>query len=206
MLQRNTYSLFRKPKLSSIHALSFISLVALILFISTTNVYSAQVTVEWNPNTEADIAGYQISSGPSSGNYDNFNAVVTQTSDTIQNLEEGQTYYIAARAIDTSNNKSDYSAEVVYTVPNNQPPVLNTIANIFTSEGATVTLNPTATDPDGDPLTFSYSGWMTTASYTTDYNDAGVHTVTVTVSDGFVPVSQDVKITVINSNQAQVYH
>jgi len=117
MLQRNTYSLFRIPELSSIHALSFISLVALILFISTTNVYSAQVTVEWNPNTEADLAGYQICSGLSSGNYDNFNAVVTQTSDTIQNLEEGQTYYIAVRAIDTSNNKSGYSAEVVYTVP-----------------------------------------------------------------------------------------
>ena len=296
MLQKNTYSLFRKPKLSSIHALSFISLVALILFISITNVYSAQVTVEWNQNTEADIVGYQISSGPSSGNYDNFNAVVTQTSDTIQNLEEGQTYYSAARAIDTSNNKSGYSAEVVYTVPIldltapstptsiqattistsqinlswnassdnigvtgyriyrdstqiatafntayqdtglsssttyaytvsaydaagneseqssasstttniNQPPVLNTIANITVNEGATVALSPAATDLDGDALTYTYSGWMTSSSYTTNYTDAGTHTVTVTVSDSILVDTQDVNITVLNTNQPPV--
>jgi PKD repeat protein len=37
---------------------------------------------------------------------------------------------------------------------------------------------------------------MTSASYTTGYNDAGVHTVTVTVSDGSLTDSQDVTITV----------
>jgi len=69
MLQNNTYSSFRKPELSSLHALSFISLVALILFIATTNVCSAQITLAWNPNTEPDLAGHKIYSGPSSGNY-----------------------------------------------------------------------------------------------------------------------------------------
>ena len=80
MLQKNTYSLFRKPELSSLYALFFISLVALILFISTTNVYSAQVTLAWDPNTEPYFAGYKIYSGPSSRNYDSVNDVGNQAS------------------------------------------------------------------------------------------------------------------------------
>jgi len=50
MLQKNTYSPFRKPELSSLHALPFIFIfLALILIISTTNVYSAQVAFFFNP-------------------------------------------------------------------------------------------------------------------------------------------------------------
>ncbi len=59
--------------------------------------------------------------------------------------------------------------------------MLDPISDIAVNEGDTVTLNPTATDPDGDALTYTYSGWMTSASYTTGYNDAGTYTVTVTV-------------------------
>ena len=61
-------------------------------------------------------------------------------------------------------------------------------------------LNPTATDLGGDVLTFSYAGWMTSNTYTTNYLDAGVHTVTVTVSDGNLADSQEVKVTVAEIN------
>ena len=54
----------------------------------------------------------------------------------------------------------------------NRPPVLDPIAGITVKEGDTITLNPTATDPDGDSLTFTYSGWMTSNTYTTNYDDA----------------------------------
>ena len=122
MLQKNTFSLFRKPELSCLHALSFISLVALILFISTTNVYSAQVTIAWNQNSEPDVGGYKIHSGPSSGNYNNVINVGNQTSYTFPDLVEDQTYYFVATAYDTSNNESGYSAEMVYNVPDITPP------------------------------------------------------------------------------------
>ena len=79
--------------------------------------------------------------------------------------------------------------------------MLDTIANITVSEGVTITLSPTATDPDGDALTYTYSGWMTSASYTTDYNDAGTHTVTVTVSDGKDTDSKSITITVDDINR-----
>ena len=62
--------------------------------------------------------------------------------------------------------------------------MLDKIKDIYLPEGETITISPTATDPDGDDLTYTYSGWMTSASYTTDNTDAGTHTVTVTVSDG----------------------
>jgi fibronectin type 3 domain-containing protein len=40
---------------------------------------------------------------------------------------------------------------------------------------------------------------MTSSSYTTNYSDAGTHTVTVTVSDGTLTDSQVANITVINT-------
>ena len=50
-------------------------------------------------------------------NYGTGNDVGNQTSYTFQNLDEGQMYYIAVTAYDTSDNESGYSAETVYTVP-----------------------------------------------------------------------------------------
>ncbi|MCP4002164.1 MAG: cadherin repeat domain-containing protein, partial [Gammaproteobacteria bacterium] len=75
-------------------------------------------------------------------------------------------------------------------------PVLDPIADITVAAGETVILNPSATDQDGDMITFSYAGWMTSGTYTTSYFDAGIHTVTVTVSDGILTDTQDVTITV----------
>ena len=48
---------------------------------------------------------------------------------------------------------------------------------------------------------------MTSASYTTDYTDAGTHLVTVTVSDGALTDSTDsldVTVKVLNKNRAPV--
>jgi len=84
----------------------------------------------------------------------------------------------------------------------NKPPVLKQIADITVNEGETVSFEPVATDPDGDKVTITYSGWMTEASYTTNYNDAGTHIVTVTASDSKESASQDVIVTVNNVNRA----
>jgi hypothetical protein len=85
--------------------------------------------------------------------------------------------------------------------PKNNKPVLQFIPNVDVNEGETVTLNPKASDADGDRLTYSYSGWMTANTKTTGYSDAGTHTVTVSVSDGISIVSQDVTVTVKDVNR-----
>jgi hypothetical protein len=113
----NSLSQFRKPGLFCLPALFFISLVTLLLLIFTTNVYSAQFTVAWNPNSESDLAGYKVYYGNSSGIYDNSVNVGNQTNYTIPNLAIGKTIYIAVTALDLSGNESVYSDEVIYNVP-----------------------------------------------------------------------------------------
>ncbi|MBU1613671.1 tandem-95 repeat protein, partial [Patescibacteria group bacterium] len=107
--------------------------------------------------------------------------------------------------IATDNYGGSDSEIIIITVNNvNRPPVLNPIVNIIINEGQTVTITPTASDPDGDSLTFSCSGWMNSSAYTTTYNDAGTHTVIVAVSDGELSDSQEVTVIVNNVNRPPV--
>ncbi len=77
------------------------------------------------------------------------------------------------------------------------------IADFFVVHlGTTVTINPTATDPDGDTVSFSYSGWMSDSNYVTRLGDAGTHPVTVTVSDGSLTDSRDITVNVNYYSQA----
>jgi hypothetical protein len=85
---------------------------------------AANVTLEWDPNPEPDIAGYEIYYGLSSRNYSEMINVGKYTSCTIGDLELGVTYYLAAKAYNTSGYRSDYSDEVRFTlgVPAEEPP------------------------------------------------------------------------------------
>ena len=87
----------------------------------------------------------------------------------------------------------------------NQPPDLSSIPNSLTkNEGQTITRAEIerATDPDGDTLTYTYSGWLTSLPYTTTYNDQGIHTLRVDVSDGTNMVGKNITVTVNNVNRA----
>ena len=107
--------------------------------------------------------------------------------------------------VTVSDGKSETEQEVYIVVsPLNQPPIMETIGDIIVSEGETVSLAPKATDPNGDEVIISYSGWMTEAEYKTNYEDAGIHTVTIIASDGISETKQDVKVTVKNVNRAPI--
>ncbi|HCT85919.1 MAG TPA: hypothetical protein DF296_12070, partial [Candidatus Margulisbacteria bacterium] len=54
----------------------------------------------------------------------------------------------------------------------NHIPSVSVPAIITADEGALVSINPVCSDPDGDTLSVSYSGWMNSSSYQTTYNDA----------------------------------
>jgi fibronectin type 3 domain-containing protein len=75
----------------------------------------------WDPNTEADLAGYNIYYGTATRGYGSPIDVGNQTEYTVNGLEEGQTYYFAAAAYDTNGNESDYSNEVSETIPVQEP-------------------------------------------------------------------------------------
>ena len=91
-------------------------------------------------------------------------------------------------------------------VSGNEPPAMSDIPDKSVDEGETVTFDPEVIDPDGDEVTITYSGWMDSSTYQTDYDDAGTHLVTVTASDGVHEVSQDVTVTVRDVNRAPEFN
>lgn len=115
--------------------------------------HAAQVSLAWDPNTESNLAGYKIYYGTSSRSYGDPICVINQTTCTIENLTEGQTYYFAATAYDTLGNESAYSEELVYTVPvsvfSNTPPTAS-IDTVTTTSDAPVTIDVLSNDRDAD--------------------------------------------------------
>ena len=85
----------------------------------------------------------------------------------------------------------------------NRAPVLE-VGDITVNEGESVKLIPEISDSDEDKVIVTYSGWMTSSTYETKYDDAGVYTVTVTASDGKAEVSKNIKVTVNDVNRAPV--
>jgi len=81
---------------------------------SSTAPKTANATVSWNANTEADLAGYRIYVGTKSGSYGVVGPfeVTNGTSFTVPNLPLGATYFFAVSAFDKSGNESAKSAEV----------------------------------------------------------------------------------------------
>jgi hypothetical protein len=74
-----------------------------------------QATLEWDANSEPDLAGYKLHYGTACGNYTSVVDVGNQTTYTLSGLTAGTTYYITATAYNTAGLDSTYSNEVVFT-------------------------------------------------------------------------------------------
>ena len=93
----------------------------------------------------------------------------------------------------------------------NQPPVLAAIGDRTVAEGANLSFTVSATDADGDPLTYSAFGLpqgaafnpaTRTFSWTPDFSQAGTYPgVTFRAHDPFGADSEAITITVTNTNQ-----
>jgi fibronectin type 3 domain-containing protein len=81
------------------------------IFMHTSIAWGKQVTLEWDANSEPNIAGYRVYFGSSSRNYDSIFDVGNETSCTISQLEEDEPYYFAVTAYDISAAESIYSNE-----------------------------------------------------------------------------------------------
>jgi hypothetical protein len=99
-------------------------LVAVAFVLMTARLASAQsVTLAWDANTEADLAGYIVHYGEQSGSYTKQVDVKKTTTATISSLTAGRTYYFAVQAYSTAGLKSPLSTPVQATIPTvSQPP------------------------------------------------------------------------------------
>jgi hypothetical protein len=75
------------------------------------------VSLDWNPNPDSSIAGYNVYYGNASRSYTSVTNVGNSTSVMVGGLLEGQTYYFAVTAYTYDGEESDYSEEFVYLVP-----------------------------------------------------------------------------------------
>ena len=88
--------------------------LSLLVFSIPNSSGSTQVTLEWSPNSEPDLAGYRVFLREEGQSYDYTNPSWegTDTTCTIYNLDETKTYYFVARAFDTEGLESGDSNEV----------------------------------------------------------------------------------------------
>jgi len=85
--------------------------------------FAATIQVNWNPNTEEDLAGYRLYVGTASGQYGEPVDVGNVTGHVMEiTPQHGATYYFALTAYDTSGNESGYSAEATCFIPDGVKP------------------------------------------------------------------------------------
>jgi hypothetical protein len=116
------------------------------------------VTVAWDENNPVPD-GYILYWGTSSGNYSDSQDVGAATQYTIPGLQDGLTYYFAAKAYDEDGNLSAYSEEISHTVatPNSSPATPSVPSGPAAGYiQANYTFSSTATDPENDILQYQY--------------------------------------------------
>lgn|GEM_PF-1387440 len=85
------------------------TLFVFFAILSTDPTWAGTATLFWNASPEGDLGGYRIYHGASSGSYTAVFDVGNVTQYTINNLTDGETYYFAVTAYDTSGNESGFS-------------------------------------------------------------------------------------------------
>jgi titin len=158
------------------------------------------VMAMWDPNNDLHTAGYRLYYGTSSGSFEVEIDVGNVTNYPVD-LRPGRTYYFRLRAYNASGQLGPPSEEASISLPN-QRPVLHTPGDIIVPSGP-VAGQLTASDPDGDPLTFAIQGLP--ASVVLDQSTgvvsgaigAGVYTVTISATDGTEQAQHTFRLTVV---------
>ncbi len=186
-----------------------------------------ETTLSWNTGSDTETPTnsltYNIKVGTTSNGNNILSGVIKagpgnvghMKSKKIVNLESG-TYYWSVQTIDSGFKKSGWSAESTFIIEEsaNQPPEIDAYgpADLTPSvdEGSSLDFTVVASDPETDPMTYSWlldsTEVSTTIEYTynPDYDAAGDHTMNITVSDGTDETSLIWDITVIDVNRAPV--
>ncbi len=86
-------------------------------FLFGSHAWAQSVTLEWDPNTEPDLAGYKVYYGTAPRTYGTPITLGKVTTYTVTGLTPGTTYYFAVTAYNTAGLESGFSNEVFATIP-----------------------------------------------------------------------------------------
>jgi len=151
---------------------------------------------------DGDLLTHSMTIVPTGASYID-NGDGTATFSWIPNYDQAGTY-IRVTFIVSDSELTDSTEITIIVHDVNRPPDISAIPDTLTKdEGDTITAAEIelATDPDGDALTYTYSGWFTSLPYTIGYEEQGEHILHVEVSDGTDSVGKDITITVNNVNE-----
>jgi len=173
----------------------------------------ADVTLEWKPNSEPDLAGYRAFARKegASYNYNSPNWSGTKNTCTLSNIENNSIYYFVVRAFDNDGFESGNSNEVCYVPQANSPPVAYPgSSQTYINQPVYVTLS--ADDPDGDSLSYIITldpahGFLTGVPpsfiYTPDAGYTGTDNFSFLANDGALDSNEEsVTITIIDDGSA----
>ncbi len=108
--------------------------------------------------------------------------------------------------VTATDGKATTSADVLVIIhASNKAPSVDCPETLKIKEGDTVKINCNFFDKEDDPLTIEYSGWMTSTTFTTNYDSQGSHDVFVKVSDGTHDISKTINVVVENVDRAPIF-
>lgn len=138
----------------------------------------------------------------------------TRTFTWTPTYDQGSNDYPVVFTVKDNQNAQD-SETITITVNNiNRAPVLNSIGNKTVNEGELLSFTVSATDVDGDTLTYTAENLPTGASFdpsartftwTPDYTQSGSYQPVFKVSDGQAEDSEIITMTVNNINRTPVF-
>ncbi|MFC1672119.1 Ig-like domain-containing protein, partial [Planctomycetota bacterium] len=162
---------------------------------------------------DGDALAFSASGIPTGATFD----PATQVFDWTPAFDQAGSYQVTFTVVDNGTPSATDSEQITITVGNvNRPPILGAIGNRSVQEGELLEITVTATDPDGDALTYAaadlpagaaFDPATQTFSWTPAFDQAGTHSVFFLVGDSGTPPENDseqITITVGNVNRPPI--
>ena len=167
-------------------------------------------TLSTNDDDADDTHTYSFS-GDDSSSFEVINGNQLKLKSTVSANYEAKNNY-SFNVISNDSGRLSFSETFIISVNDvNDPPTISSVNSLTIPENQISAGTVTATDEDGDSLTYTLSGTdqsslsignSGTITFNTapDYETKTSYSVTVTVSDGASPISQDLSINITNLN------